>query len=123
MKRRDFLLRVGGIALATPIMANLAACDDDEDGDTPDAAAKTCNSVGTEIGNNSIDNHQLTVPAADVTAGVQKEYTLTLGAGHTHRLTVTSANFQTLLNDGMIQLTSTNDDSHTHSVTLTCSSS
>jgi hypothetical protein len=60
------------------------------------------------------------IPAADIEAGVQMEYTME-GSGHTHPLTVTMADFQTLQQTGQVMITSGNaDDGHSHPVTLTC---
>jgi hypothetical protein len=76
----------------------------------------------TVIGTNHTPPHTITVPLADVMAGAAKPYTLTAGGGdnHTHTLMVTAANFTALKTMGSVMVTSSNDSSHTHVVTLTC---
>jgi hypothetical protein len=74
--------------------------------------------------------HTLTVPLADVMAGVAKTYTLTPGAAnmHTHMLAVTAADFATLKSAGTIATLVSDmgmvpggaSAGHTHAVTLTC---
>jgi cysteine-rich repeat protein len=67
--------------------------------------------------------HALSVPLTDVVAGVAKTYTLSSQSGHTHDVTVSSANFTTLKNGTTVDLTSTGRSgscsNHTHPVHLT----
>jgi hypothetical protein len=69
-------------------------------------------------------NHTLTIPASDVTAGVDKTYTLeNNGSGHTHAVTLTAADFANLRNNAGIMELSTLVAGHTHNVTVNCASS
>jgi hypothetical protein len=75
----------------------------------------TCSSnIGTNHG------HSLEVPAADVADGVEKTYNIQGTSQHPHMVTITAADFTTLAGGGTVQKTSTNDNGHTHSVTVTC---
>lgn len=80
----------------------------------------------TDIADNHNQPHSLmTIPAADVTAGVDQTYTLELGGGmggHTHDITVTAADFTTLLTGATVTVTSTigGNNDHSHDVTLDC---
>lgn len=65
-------------------------------------------------------NHTLTIPAADVAAGVERTYTLEdNGSGHTHEVTLTAADFANLQRGQGIQEMST-QTGHIHSVTVNC---
>jgi hypothetical protein len=65
-------------------------------------------------------NHTLTIPLADVNAGITQTYTLAdNGAGHTHTVTITAADFSNLRqNQGIVEVSSS--VGHTHSVTVGC---
>ena len=80
-----------------------------------------CSDVTAED-QNTTHQHAVTVPAEDVAAGVEKTYPMgPAGMGnHTHMLTVTAANFATLLADGMVTVTSAPDGTHLHDVLITC---
>jgi hypothetical protein len=65
--------------------------------------------------------HKLTVPAADVTAGVAKTYSIQGASGHDHLVIITAAQFAQLGAGHAITVASTNSAGHTHSVTVTCS--
>lgn len=148
MKRRDFLFRVVGTALALPFaLGTMSACGDDGGGDggdppdaaggggTPDAAAGgtpdarradampaalDCESDGTNVVIGTNHNHAMVVSAADVTAGVDKQYNLQGTSPHPHTVTITAADFATLKQGTMISRTSSNDNGHTHSVSVSC---
>lgn len=61
--------------------------------------------------------HTLTVPLADIQAGVEMVYNA--GGAHTHTVTLTAEDFATLLETGTVQVQSSLDI-HMHTVTLTC---
>ena len=66
-------------------------------------------------------NHTLIVPKEDVAAGVAKTYTLSdNGSGHTHEVTLGVQDFLNLQQNKGISEVSTQNASHTHSVTVNC---
>jgi hypothetical protein len=65
-------------------------------------------------------NHDLTIPASDVAAGVQKTYLLgDNGSGHVHEITLTAAHFANLQTGQGVQVLST-ESGHSHHVTVNC---
>ncbi len=56
--------------------------------------------------------HELTIPLADIEAGVDKTYDATGSAGHCHELTVTAADFATLKSGGVVTKSSCNGGDH-----------
>jgi len=75
-----------------------------------------------QTNSNSGGNHEhsLSKSMADVNAGVEKTYNITGSAGHSHEVTVTAANFSTLANNQKAEVSSTKENGHTHSVTISC---
>jgi hypothetical protein len=107
-------------------------CGDDDD-DTPGGTGGASGTGGTSggkcasgtvapvIGTNH--GHDLTVPLADVMAGVTKSYLLTTGNNHTHMVEITAENFTALKAAGTVSglVSITDATNHTHTVMLTCS--
>lgn len=127
MKRRDFVKRISGTLIAIPIGATLFRCGDGDGGSAvdagngpPDAAGLACSeSVATNHG------HTVEVPEADVEAGLEKTYNLTLGGDHFHTLFLSAANMASLSGGGSVTVESSIDPStsfgtHAHDVTVTC---
>lgn len=151
MKRRDFLSRFAGAALAAPFaLGAIAACGDDGSGDggdppsdaaggTPDAMAGgaldaapadapppdavpanlDCEANGTNVVIGANHGHSMTIPPADVTAGIEKTYDLQGSSAHPHTVIITAADFTMLQANTMVVKTSSNFG-HTHSVTVRC---
>jgi hypothetical protein len=113
--RRTFL----GTAV---VGAAAAACGGSGGDDGPGGTGKDCvvNGATTQISSNH--GHVITVSTADVMAGVDKTYDIMGTALHTHSVTVTAANFASLMNnpDGSVMVTSTTSDAHQHTVTILC---
>ena len=84
-----------------------------------------CAAVEAEVGARSEGpphEHTLMVPAADVEAGVEATYMVSMAAGHTHEVTVTAAMFEMLAMGETVDVDTTEDATlHTHPVTLMCS--
>lgn len=147
MKRREFISRIAGAAVAAPFaLGALAACGDDGGGDDgggdpadaavggPDAAprpdarrpdampaAVDCEANGTSITISNPHGHTMTVTKEEVTAGVEITYQIRGNGSHPHTVTITAADFTMLQANTMVTKTSSNDNGHTHSVTVRCS--
>lgn len=95
MKRREFIIRIGGATLAAPIVAKLIACgDDDGNGDGGMTGGNVC--MRFEIGG-AADGHVRTdITAADLASSADKTFTLSGGA-HTHEFTITAAQLGMLM--------------------------
>ena len=124
MERKEFFKRLGGMALLTLPAAYVVSCsgsDDSDGGNNNNNNAPNCLENGARAGT-IVNNHghSLIVPRADVEAGVEKTYNIQGTSSHSHLITVTAANFQTLSNNQQVVVGSTNDNNHTHSVTLIC---
>ncbi len=87
------------------------------------ATGGNCDSDGTSTSIQVLHtpNHTLTIPLADVLAGQAKTYILEdNGAGHTHQVTLTQADFQNLQSNKGIEESSTVSLGHSHTVTVSC---
>lgn len=62
----------------------------------------------------------MTVTASDISAAVDKSYSIQGTGGHDHTVTVTAANFNTLRETGSVSVTSIATAGHDHVVTITC---
>jgi hypothetical protein len=106
----------------TIIGAAAAACGGDDGGGGGGGGGKDCavNGTTTQIASNH--GHAITVSTADVMAGADKTYDITGTSAHMHSVTVTAANFASLMNnpDGSVMVTSTSGNGHTHTITILC---
>ena len=82
-----------------------------------DAGAVTC---ATDVSISANHGHTITVSAADIAAGVDQDYDIQGSSTHPHSVTVTAADFAMLAAGSSVSVESTNDDRHTHTVTVTC---
>jgi hypothetical protein len=76
------------------------------------------NGTSDVIGGNH--GHELTVAKADVAAGVDKTYDITGTALHSHAVTITAAMFAQLQANFGVMTVSTIGAGHTHNITVTC---
>lgn len=116
--------KVTRVALVAVLLS--AACGDDP----VEPQLSTCATLGpvAVILDNHLPSggdHALEVPAADVVAGIEKTYDIRGdNVGHTHSVTITAANFESLqVGDPISVLTSNNGPvgfGHEHTVQLTC---
>ncbi|MBW2734165.1 MAG: hypothetical protein JRH20_17385 [Deltaproteobacteria bacterium] len=81
-----------------------------------DVGAKDCQDSAIS----SNHGHALTVPAADVEAGVERTYSIQGAADHRHDVTLSAANFAQMRGGQSVTLSSTSASGHTHSVAVTC---
>lgn len=123
MNRKTFIKKTAGaLLLAAPVYAliSCSSSDDSSPNPPPTGGNPDCLANGTNSSIGSNHGHSLTVSSADVNAGAEKTYNISGSSGHSHSVTVSAANFDTLKNNQQISITSTNDDSHTHNVTISC---
>lgn len=120
MTRKDFLKSVVALAGAgAAVSALLNAC-----GGTDQSSQNLQGSCRDNGAKNGLitDNHghSLVVPPADVLAGTTKAYNIQGTSTHPHTITIQAAQFAILAQNGSFTVTSTNEDGHTHDVTVTC---
>lgn len=124
MDRKTFIKKTAGAVLIALPAASLIGCSSSDDGSgTPDPNENpqaNCIDNGTAITIGSNHGHTLVVSKADVNSGVEKTYSIQGSSGHDHSVTLTAANFTSLKNNSSISVVSTNDDDHTHSVSVSC---
>lgn len=122
MNRKTFLKKTAGaLILAAPayLLLNCSSSDDSETNNNQ-GNEPNCIANGTNSNIEGNHGHSLSVSVADVNAGVEKTYNITGSAGHSHEVTVTAANFSTLANNQQVVVSSTTENGHTHSVTISC---
>ncbi len=129
MNRRNFLLNTLRLSFVSSGYLLLNACGGSGGGgygggsNTATGQGGNCLANGTLVSIQvvHVPNHTLTIPAADVAAGVAKNYALEdNGSGHTHTVLITAADFMSLqANNGVMEV-STLTAGHTHNVTVNC---
>ena len=126
MDRKTFIeksLAVLLIALPAYSLVNCSSSDDSSGGpeENPNNQGESdCTDNGTLSSISANHGHTLTVSSADVQAGAARTYSIQGSSSHDHMVTLTAANFASLQNNNSITVNSTNDDGHTHSVTVSC---
>ncbi len=119
MKRIEFIKRLSTVmVVGVPLITIATSCSNDDD--PAPGVMPNCLENGTTAGIGSNHGHTLSVSKADVESGVEKTYSIQGDSGHNHDVTVSEANFTSLMNNQSITTTSTNDSGHTHSVTISC---
>lgn len=85
-------------------------------------AAFACagDSLGYSISNDHMHAEGLTFPIEHISDGMDHTYNIQGASGHPHTITVTAAQFQMIAMGQSVTVTSSNDASHTHDVTLMC---
>ncbi|TDQ25564.1 hypothetical protein [Tenacibaculum caenipelagi] len=128
MDRKTFIQKsIAGMLIALPAYM-LVGCSSGSDNDpspnpNPDpdpTPSGNCIDNGTNSTISANHGHTLTVSKEDVQAGAQKSYSIQGSSSHNHTVTLTAANFSSLQSNNSITVGSTNDDGHTHSVTVSC---
>jgi hypothetical protein len=115
-RREVLVLIVGGVAAA--------ACGGSS-GNGGNSSGSNCLANGTTSQIETNHGHTLSVPVADINAGVDKTYTFGGTADHTHSLTLTAADFAQLRQNMGTQRNSTTNasitfGSHLHTVLISC---
>ena len=109
MERREFLFRLGCTIVTAPAILSIAACGGG--GGTTTLVTGADFTVTSSV--NDAHTHEITVKAADLTAGVSVTYTCTNAGGHTHTVTLTPAIINDI-NSGKGDIVSANPDSTGH---------
>ena len=128
MDRKTFIEKSLGIMLIALPAYSLVSCsssDDSGGGLQPDPnsnpnAEANCLDNGTQASIGSNHGHALTVSQSDVQSGVERTYSIQGTSGHDHTVTITASDFTDLQGNNNITVISSNDDGHTHSVTVRC---
>ncbi|MGB5666981.1 MAG: hypothetical protein WBM53_09035 [Maribacter sp.] len=124
MDRKTFIKKTAGaILVVIPAYSILGCSSSDDGGGNPNPDPNTtanCLANGTAISIGTNHGHSLTVSKADVEAGTEKTYSIQGTSSHAHSVTLSAANFTALKSNTAISVTSTNGDSHTHSVSVSC---
>ena len=128
MDRKTFIERALGfmlIAVPAYTLVNCSSSDDSSDNPDPDPdpngnTIANCLDNGTVSSISANHGHTLSVSQADVEAGAERMYSIQGSSGHDHMVTLTAAAFTALQGNNNITVNSTNDDGHTHSVTVRC---
>lgn len=106
--RREVLVEILGFAG----VATAVACGGDEEDD-----GGICPG-GPMVEITTTHQHSLTIPEADVEAGVTKTYTIT--GAHTHEITLTESDFERLADGKSVGMPSTVDSGHDHQILIIC---
>jgi hypothetical protein len=113
LTRKEFLVLLVGSAAA--------AC-----GGSSDSASGNCAANGTAVSIAQNTGHALVISKADITAGVDKTYDIQgIDSSHTHKVTITAADFAALQKNMRALETSTAGNAagqapHTHQITVSC---
>ena len=84
------------------------------------AAVSSCKTYGAKDGGIDDPKHHLIVPAADITAGVPKTYSIQGTETHDHKVTLEAADFAKLATDANVFVTSTKVLQHMHTFEVVC---
>lgn len=109
MKRRTFLVRVGGALVAVPASLRLVACGGGGGGGNPDGGGSSSFTVMND--DNAGHTHHFSVVCTDLTSGSSHTYTAT-GSGHTHQVTITSGDLAKVANGETVMITTTTPHMH-----------
>ena len=113
MERRKFLVTVGRAFPITLGALYLISCGDDDD---PMGAGSMVITVQSTV--NAGHSHSAGLPEADLESMQSKSYGSSSSGGHTHSVTLTAVNFETLRTSASVTVTSTNNSGHTHNFTF-----
>lgn len=124
MKRLDFIKRITSLAIVgVPLMTVLNSCDNSVDEPVPGTnppTDKDCLANGTNSSISANHGHTLTVSKDDVENGVEQSYAIQGGATHPHTVTISSSQFDTLKNNNSVEVVSTDEPGHSHTITVSC---
>ncbi|MEO9964911.1 MAG: hypothetical protein ABJF11_03930 [Reichenbachiella sp.] len=125
MDRKSFLKKASAALFVSIPLLSLWNCssnseDDPGPGDSDDDTNCLDNGTSVSIGDNHSDPHELVVSKSDVTAGEEKTYDITGSSGHPHSVTVTEDHFASLQSDQSVSISTSVDEGHSHTITVSC---
>ncbi len=126
MKRREFVIRIGGGLLAVPALLTFTACggDDDDGGGDGNNDVDAATGGGSFTGgtdpdaDNSFHTHQFTIQCSDL--GSAPLSVTATGGGHTHTFELDATQLSTLAEGGTITFTTNDFHAHAWKVTGSC---
>ena len=113
MNRRVFLKNAGLVSAWVGVSVVLHGCSDDDD---PVAPVLGTGDVAGVVGNNH--GHNVAITAAVINAGGAVTLILSQGNGHTHSVALSAVQVGEIGTGNQVTATSSNNDSHSHSVTF-----
>jgi hypothetical protein len=118
LTRRQLLARGTTLLLLTPVLSPMiAACSSDDS--SGDDTGGTCDGFESTSTNNDNHTHTACVLTSDLDSPPAAGVTYTSSSvGHTHKITLSSAQLTTIGGGGSVTVTSSSDDGHTHNWTL-----
>lgn len=112
LTRGEFLhLSLGLVAIGT---ASLAAGCPAGEGETGACDSEPEATIADNHG------HQLEIPLEDVTEGMRVTYGIRGSATHDHSVVLSAEDFERLKDGGQVEVVSSFDEGHDHSITLRC---
>ena len=118
LNRRTFFVSIAGLAGVGATAFTLGCGGGTEDQTTNDGEDCQDGVQNSQISQNH--GHSLAIPAGDIEAGAGKSYSIKGSADHNHDLALTADDFAMIMAGSEVTITSTNDDGHTHEVTIRC---
>ncbi|MGE0787586.1 MAG: hypothetical protein AB7S26_18065 [Sandaracinaceae bacterium] len=117
--RRVFLVETVGVAAATAFAVGCGDGGGDDAGPprTDSGGGGSCTPASTIADNHA---HVLMIPEADLSSATDVTYDIMGGSPHNHTVTLTAAQLATLAGGGMVTVTSSETNAHSHGVTITC---
>lgn len=89
--------------------------------DLDDLSLARCRGLSYKISHNH--GHEVDISIQDVVNMVQRSYNIQGHADHAHEITLRRADFMQLVSEGTVSVQSTEDDGHTHTVSIRCEAS
>ncbi len=127
MDRKTFILKTSEVLLLSIPVYYLLGCSSsgDDGGGSPNPNPNPnptgkCVQNGTNTSISANHGHTLTVSREDVNAAVEKTYSIKGSSLHSHNVTITQSQFNTLKSNNQISVVSTSADAHNHNVTVSC---
>jgi hypothetical protein len=84
----------------------------------PPPATGACTSASITIGTNH--GHVMVIPATDLDSTTEKTYPIQGDSSHPHNVILTAAQLAQLKDRATVEVQSSTDNGHAHTITLTC---
>lgn len=119
MERKQFLIHVTGAMGLMPLLVTQIGCDNpygaNEDSSSSDNGTE---SFSVTSSNGTGHTHKITILLADVTTPPEGGKTITSSGSHTHTVTLSKSDFESLASGQEITKTSSNSNGHTHTFSI-----